>query len=113
MLDNAISADQVRARAGSGGPHSSVWVPWRDGRMATFDTQQLTMLVMLAHEARIRVEIHARSRGHLMLSFFQRTHEGCTAIRHPSIEEAVAAFRKYLPEDHRIRYRTPAEEVAV
>jgi hypothetical protein len=85
-----------------------MWVPWRDGRMATFDSYQLTNLVLLAHEARIRVEIRAQANGHFLLSFFQRSHEGGFASRHPSIEEAVAAFRAYLPDDHRVHYRAPS-----
>ncbi|MEE3155805.1 MAG: hypothetical protein VX309_09800, partial [Pseudomonadota bacterium] len=97
---------------GSNGRHSGIFVPWRDGRMATFDGGQLTMLVLLAHEARIRVEIRAKAWGHMQLAFFQRAHDGGTFGRHPDIDEAVTRFREYLPEDHRIRYQMPAEEVA-
>ena len=93
----------VNARSGFG----RMFVPWRDGRMSTFDSHQLTMLVMLSHEARIRCEIRARAWGHLLLSFHERAHEGCIAIRHPDISEAVAAFRRYLPPDHRVSYRAP------
>lgn len=93
---------------GSGVRHSGMFVPWRDGSMATFDYYPLTMLVLLAHEARIRVEIRAKAAGHFELSFFQRSHEGGMSERHPSIDEAVAAFREYLPTDHRIKYRAPA-----
>lgn len=97
---------------GSNGHHSGMFVPWRDGRMATFDSGALTMLVLLAHEARIRVEIRAKAWGHMELSFFQRGHDGGIAGRHPNIDEAIASFRRYLPEDHRIRYQMPADEVA-
>ncbi|MBB3940727.1 hypothetical protein GGR39_002384 [Novosphingobium fluoreni] len=98
---------------GTGAWHSGMWVPWRDGRMATFDSYQLTNLVLLAHEARIRVEVRAQAHGHFLLSFFQRSHEGGFAGRHPNIDEAVAAFRAYLPDDHRVRYRaTQAAEQA-
>jgi hypothetical protein len=93
---------------GSGSAWSGMWVPWRDGRMSTFDGHQLTALVLLAHEARIRVEVQARANGHMVLSFFPRGHEGGCTERHPNIDEAVAAFRQYLPEDHRVRYRVPA-----
>jgi hypothetical protein len=40
--------------------------------------------------------------------FSQRMHEGWMAARHPNIDEALAAFREYLPENHRIIYRAPA-----
>lgn len=94
---------------GHDGPWQMVRVPWRDGRMATFDFYPLTNLVLLCHEARIRCEISATSRGNFMLAFSQRSHVGGMAKRHPSIDEAVAAFRQYLPDDHRIRYRVPEE----
>ncbi|ABD25070.1 hypothetical protein Saro_0623 [Novosphingobium aromaticivorans DSM 12444] len=92
---------------GVGHNHSGIFVPWRDGRMSTFDFYPLTLLVLLCHEARIRCEIRAKSAGHFELSFFQRSHEGGMALRHPNIDEAVAVFREYLPDDHRIRYRLP------
>ena len=95
---------------GSAAPHSGMFVPWRDGRMATADTCQLTRLVLLCHQARIRCEISARSRGHLELSFFQRGHEGGTGQRCPSVEEAVAAHR--LPRNHHLVYRVPAPRIA-
>ena len=82
-----------------------VFVPFRDGRMATFDFYPLTMLVFLCHEARIRCEINAKSHGHFELRFWQRSHEGGMAQRHPNLDEAVAAFRQYLPAGHRIIYR--------
>lgn len=97
---------------GVGHNHSGMFVPWRDGRMATFDFYPLTLLVLLCHEARIRCEVRAKAAGHFELSFFQRSHEGGMAQRHPNIDEAVAAFREYLPEDHRIIYRVPADQQA-
>lgn len=91
---------------GAGARHSGMFVPWRDGRMSTFDYFPLTLLVLLCHEARIRCEIRAKAAGHFELSFFQRSHEGGMALRHPNIAEAVEAFREYLPAEHRITYRT-------
>lgn len=95
---------------GTGGRHTGMFVPWRDGRMATFDFYPLTSLVLLCHEARIRCEIRAKAAGYFELSFFQRSHEGGMSERHPNIEEAVAAFRQYLPADHRVIYREPQPE---
>lgn len=89
---------------------SGMWVPWRDGRMSTFDGNQLTKLVLLAHEARIRIEIQARANGHFVLSFFPRSHDGGCTGRHPNIDEAADAFRRWLPDDHRVSYRMPAAE---
>lgn len=94
-----------RVQWGNGSAFGGLFVPWRDGRLATFDFSGLTTLVMLCHEARIRCEIRAKAAGHFELSFFQRAHEGGMATRHPNIDEAVAAFREYLPVDHRIIYQ--------
>lgn len=96
-----INWEKVKWSAGGRG----MFVPWRDGRMSTFDFYALTNLVLLCHEARIRCEIRAKAAGHFELSFFQRCHEGGMAGRHPNIDEAVAAFREYLPPDHRIIYQ--------
>lgn len=101
-----------RVQWGHDVPGTGMHVPWRDGRMATFDFYPLTLLVLLCHEARIRCEVRATSAGHFALSFHSRSHEGGMARRHPNIDEAITAFRKYLPEDHRIRYQVPALEEA-
>lgn len=98
----------VGARDGTG----RMFVPWRDGRMATFDYFPLTLFVFLCHEARIRGEIRAKSNSHLELSFHERSHDGGMGVQHPSLDEAVARFRDYLPPDHRIIYRVPLAEEA-
>lgn len=83
--------------------YNGVSVLWhRD--MATFDFHQLTTLVFLCHEARIRVDISPATFRQVRLSFWQRGHEGDMTRRHPNLDEAVAAFRAWLPADHRIRY---------
>lgn len=84
---------------------------WHVGNgLATFDFNQLTMLVFLCHEARIRCEIEDGGPRMLRLSFWQRSHEGMMGQRHPSLAEAVEAFRQYLPLDHRIIYKPGARE---
>lgn len=100
-----INWDKVDFGVGAWDGCGRVFVPWRDGRLATFDGSSLTYLVMLCHEARIRCEIQARAWGHLLLSFHERGDEGGIAGRHPSIDEAVAAFRRYLPDNHRISFK--------
>lgn len=79
--------------------------------MATFDFDQLTRLVFLCHEARIRCSVEAVAPRLMRLSFWQRVASGDMAVRHSNLDEAVAAFREYLPLDHRIIFR-PAEEPA-
>lgn len=75
--------------------------------MATFDFSELTMLVFLCHEARIRCGIESAGPRMLRLSFWQRVPKGDMARRHPNLDEAVEAFRGYLPPEHRIIYRSP------
>lgn len=82
-----------------------VSVVWKSPRFATFDNQQLTTLVFLCHEARIRLAIDSAGPRMIRTSFWQRSSEGGIAKRHPSLDEAVSAFREYLPPDHRIVYR--------
>jgi hypothetical protein len=89
---------------------NAMTVPWRDGRMSTFDFYPLTLLVLLCHEARIRCEVRARAAGHFNLHFSERSHSGGMATRHPNIDEAVAAFRDYLPANHRIVYNCDGNE---
>jgi hypothetical protein len=82
-------------------------VVWKHPQFATWDFNQLTMLVFLCHEARIRCEIDPAGPHMLRLSFWQRNATGDISTRHPNLDEAVAMFRKYLPADHRIIYREP------
>lgn len=91
-----------------------VFVTVRDNGLATFDFAQLTTLVFLCHEARIRAELRSKTRGYFEITFFPRGHEGGMSGRHPSLAEAVEAFRAYLPSDHRIIYQlaVAAEERA-
>jgi hypothetical protein len=83
---------------------NGVSVIWNRG-MSTFDYNQLTSLVFLCHEARIRCDISPAGPRMLRVTFWQRKAEGCMATRHPNLDEAVDAFRKYLPGNHRIIHR--------
>lgn len=89
-----------------------VSVIWKHG-MATFDFHELTSLVFLCHEARIRCDVSPAGPRMMRISFWQRGHEGGMAERHPNLDEAVAAFRQYLPADHRVIYRTVEEPTSV
>jgi len=82
-------------------------VPWR-GDLATFDGKALTLLVMLCHEACIRVNISARTFRHVMLVFHPRRDDGCTMSRHPTLDEAAASFRSYVPQEVLDRLRSHA-----
>jgi hypothetical protein len=95
------------------GGHDSVSVvAWAGGGFSTYDFNKMTMLVFLCHEARIRAELDPAGPKRLRLSFWQRAADGEMHAQHPNLDEAVAAFRAYLPGDHRIIYRAPSAEEA-
>lgn len=104
-----ISWDAVRWGRASG-RWANMAVPLRHASgMATHDFNRLTTLVLACHQARIRLHIEPHGPRGLMLRFHQRDASGGYADGHPDIDEAVAAFREYVPADHRITYRAPAE----
>lgn len=80
------------------------------GGFSTFDFARLTYFVFLCHEARIRGGIDLNGPRGFLLTFYPRTAGGSMAGRHPNLDEAVTAFRGYLPADHRIVFDRPAAE---
>jgi len=77
------------------------------GSLSTWDNSQLTWLVVLAHDAMLRVSIEAVSSGTLRLLFHQRQERwepGVNGIMSamPTMETHLAHIRKYHP--------APAEE---
>lgn len=84
-------------------------VPMRSQELSTFDFHEMTSLVFLCHEARIRCAVSSHGVGGILLRF--SPYEGM-GVRHPNLDEAVARFRGFLPKDHRIVYREP-ERAAV
>jgi hypothetical protein len=86
-------------------------VVWQQKEFATFDYNTLTLLVFLCHDARIRCSVSACGPRNMRLSFWQRQASGDVCVRHPNLEEAVKAFRAYLPADHRIIFKEePAQQ---
>lgn len=63
-------------------------------QLATVDFDELTELVFLAHHMAIRVSIEASTHKYLKLIFHQRTRIGGYSERHPTLDEAVAIFKK-------------------
>ena len=82
----------------SGGGMSVVW----NGSLATWDFSNLTLLVFLCHEGRIRCQIESAGPGRLRLSLHPRHRHGGMVRNHPDLQKAVDDFRKYFPADHRI-----------
>ena len=73
--------------------------------LSTWDFSQLTLLVFLCHEARIRLQVEAYGPRATKLSFWQRKATGDIAVRHPNLDEAVADFRKWFSSEHQINYK--------
>ena len=70
--------------------------------MATFDDNLLTRLVFLAHHCALRVSLKSEKRRirSISLTFSQRERTGDLYYRHPTLDDAVADFKKHvsLPE---------------
>lgn len=82
-------------------------VAWRRD-LSTFDFSELTQLVFLSHDARIRVCISPKSCGHIEITMSPRHEGGSMSRHHPNLDEAVAAFRGWFKPDHPINYVAPA-----
>lgn len=66
------------------------------GVLATFDSDRLTRLVVMAHDRCIRVEICTSGPGRVGIVLHKRhTREGCTSRRHPTMEQALATIQPY------------------
>lgn len=76
---------------------NAIAVSWR-GELATFDRDHLTRLVLLAHDACIRVAIDAMSRRTLEITLHERARDGRRSIRHPTIAGAIAEHRRFFPD---------------
>ncbi len=63
--------------------------------VATFDAEHLSRLVILCHDACVRLAIRPCMRN-LRLVFTRRRRDGCTVERHPTIEEAIERARKLV-----------------
>lgn len=73
-------------------------VRWRSD-LSTFDFNNLTRLVLLAHDRAVRVTISPRSHQYLTLLFHPREHGEELRIdqRHPTVEQALAEHRRWYP----------------
>ena len=69
---------------------------WAD--LSTFDADKLTRLVFLAHDYCVRAEVTHSGPRMVRICIWQRdTREGSIAERHPTLEQAVAAWRERNP----------------
>ncbi len=61
--------------------------------LSTYDFDHLSRLVIGAHDECIRVDISPCSFRYLRIYMHPREREGGMALRHPTIEQAIADFR--------------------
>lgn len=66
----------------------------RRGNLCTFDGGSLTELVILAHDAAVRMEVEPAGPYNIALRFWPRGREGGVWDRHPTIEEAIGRARE-------------------
>lgn len=67
------------------------------GVVATYDFDELTRMVICAHDLCLRLEVSAAAPKYLRISLSQRTPDGDYYHRHPTIEEAVVNLRNTYP----------------
>jgi hypothetical protein len=70
--------------------------PWGEGWcvntkicLSTFDSNDLTRLVLMAHEYAVRVELIQAGLAGIKIVIHQRTREGRMFERHPTIEQVL------------------------
>ncbi len=64
------------------------------GDLATFDFNQLTILVFAAHKYCVRVSVNQSGRGMIKLLFHNREREGGISQRHPTLDGAIEQYKK-------------------
>ncbi len=74
-------------------PYGLGWSMSHFGSLATFDGDDLTRLVLLAHARCIRVQIEQGGPNRLRIAIWKREREGSIFERHPTIEQAIEAFQ--------------------
>ena len=66
--------------------------------LATYDGNDLTRLVFLAHDCALRVSVQPASPQYVRLLFHARQHDSDDwFLKHPTLEQAVAGWRKHHP----------------
>lgn len=74
-------------------PFGAGWSVTMCNSMATFDYNNLTRLVFLAHKHCFRAEIQSVGINRIKLAIWKRQREGSMCQRHPTLEEAIAEFK--------------------
>jgi hypothetical protein len=76
---------------------STGWCVHHDrGELATFDYNELTRLVVMAHDSCIRVGVEAIRNNILRIAIWKRETSGSFSERHPQLEDHVKEIRDRL-----------------
>ena len=78
--------------------HGNGWKIHVSGDLSTWDFDELTRLVFLAHDYRYRASVETAGRS-LRIAIWRRFPTGDMSVRHPSLEQAVDAWRERHPPD--------------
>jgi hypothetical protein len=70
------------------------WSMSHFGGMASFDCNELTRLVFLAHARCIRVQVDQGGPNRLRIAIWGRQQEGSMFERHPTLEQALNEFKE-------------------
>lgn len=74
--------------------HITFSLGWR--ALSTVDYNELTVMVILAHDRALRLQIEASTHKYLRLMFHQRKREGGYAERCPTLEEHIELIRSHF-----------------
>jgi hypothetical protein len=80
--------------------------------MGSFDSNQMTRLVLLCHRASIRAEINPSGPQMLKIVLSKRSRAGMNHERHPTIDEAIRDFNNEFPPSG-LPTMTPEEAVEI
>jgi acyl-CoA-binding protein len=92
------------------------WVIKHDrGDLATYDYDQLTRLVLMAHDKCIRVSIMPYNFNSVKIAIWKRKREGGMSERHPAIEHVLETYNQMsnnqLPAE--VQEQTKTEAIAI
>jgi hypothetical protein len=73
------------------------WAMNQFAQLATFDSNDLTRLVLLAHDRCIRVAVEPLNCKYMRIAVWKRERVGSIFERHPTMEQAIEAFRGGRP----------------
>lgn len=69
------------------------WCVNRPGDIATYDYNELTRLVVMAHDCCIRASIMQGGPGQVKICIWERKREGSMSLRHPILEDHIRDIR--------------------